>query len=223
MGGTALERVGVNGLSRLQMLMLSRHKPVEVLELLRRVRRERTTLQTGYETFIIYSMARAYCRLPGEMAEVGVFQGASAKLICTVKGSKPLHLFDTFEGLPKASAQDGDVHKPAQYACSLESVQAYLKGFENVHFYKGLFPASAAELHETKFCFVHLDVDLYDSTMAALHYFYPRMTTGGLIISHDYSLLAGVKTAVDEFMRDKPEPVVELPTTQCMLNKLPSG
>ena len=61
-------------------------------------------------------------------------------MICEAKGNAALHLFDTFEGLPKASKSDGAVHAENQYTCSLESVQSYLQGYPNVHFYKGLFP-----------------------------------------------------------------------------------
>lgn len=221
-GGGALERFGANRLAGLQMVMLGRHKPPEVLQLLKQVRRERVSLLTGFESHVIYSLAQAQAHLPGDFAEVGVYQGASAKLLCTAKGDKPLHLFDTFTGLPKATAEDGPVHAEHQYACSLESVQEYLKPFKNVSFHKGIFPNSAVGLEERQYCLVHLDVDLYQSTLGCLNYFYPRMIPGGVILSHDYSLLAGVKTAFEEFLKDKPERVFELPTTQCMLIKLGS-
>ena len=61
---------------------------------------------------------------------------------------------------------------------------------------------------------------LYEGTLDCLRFFYPRMVAGGVIISHDYSILTGVKRAFDEFFADKPEGVVELPTTQCMVVKL---
>ena len=38
--------------------------------------------------------------IDGDMAEVGVYQGGSAKLICEFKQSNKLHLFDTFEDVP---------------------------------------------------------------------------------------------------------------------------
>jgi len=222
-GGGVLERFAANRLAGLQMVMLRAHKPPEVLQMLRQVRRERVSLLTGFESHIIYSLATAYAHLPGDLAEVGVYQGASAKLLCLAKGSKPLHLFDTFTGLPPATAEDGTVHREHQYACSLESVQEYLQDFENVHFHPGLFPQSAADLEERRFSLVHIDVDLYQSTLGCLDYFYPRLIPGGVILSHDYSLLSGVKAAFQEFLRDKPERVFELPTTQCMLIKLPAG
>jgi O-methyltransferase len=218
-GGT-LERWGLNVISTIQMAVLGCHKDKQVMRLVKQARRERRSLMSAYEAFTIHSLAKAYQQLPGEIAEVGVFQGASAKLICEAKGSTPLHLFDTFEGLPKASASDGKVHDEKQYHCSLESVQSYLSSYENVHFHKGRFPDSTAGMAETRFSLVHIDVDLYESTLACLQYFYPRMMPGGVVISHDYSLLAGVSKAFGEFLADKPEKPIELPSTQCMIIKL---
>jgi hypothetical protein len=41
------------------------------------------------------------------------------------------------------------------------------------------------------------------------------------MITHDYDILAGVQKAFKEFLADKPEGLIELPTTQCMVVKLP--
>ena len=65
---------------------------------------------------------------------------------------------------------------------------------------------------DKKFSFVHLDVDIYTSTLEALKFFYPRINRGGAILSHDYPGAVGVKKAFDEFFEDKPEIVIELPT-----------
>ncbi len=219
-GGSFVERLFLYSISKVQLLLLGAHKDPEVVRLIRQVRKKRTSLQTAYEQYMVYSLAKAYSHLPGEMAEVGVFQGASAKLFCEAKGDKTLHLFDTFEGLPKSSEHDRNVHGEKQYACSLESVQEYLQDERHVYYYKGMFPDSAADLPETTFSFVHCDVDLYESTLGCLNYFYPRMIKGGVILSHDYSLLAGVKKAFAEFLEGKPERPIELPSTQCMLVKL---
>jgi hypothetical protein len=219
-GGGVIERTWLNVISQLQFGLLSTHKDPQVVRLLRKVRRERRSLLTAYESFTIYSLAKAHAQRQGDMAEVGVFQGCSAKLICEVKGAVPLHLFDTFEGLPDAAVQDRKVHRRNQYACSLEAVQDYLKEYPNVSFYKGMFPASAQGMPERQFSFAHFDVDLYESTRGCLQYFYPRMIPGGVMISHDYSILAGVKKAFEEFLADKPERAIELPSTQCMVIKL---
>ena len=219
-GGGRLERTGIAFVSAVQLLAMGSHKDKPTLQLIKRIRHERKSLLTAFESFIVVSLARAQSKRPGAMAEVGVFEGGSARLICEAKGEKVLHLFDTFEGLPKATAPDRQVHRLKQFASSLESVQAYLQDFPNVYFHKGLFPESAAAMEELPYGFVHFDVDLYESTRACLEYFYPKMIPGGIMLSHDYSMLTGVKKAFDEFIADKPEGLIELPTTQCMLVKL---
>ena len=219
-GGGFLERLYLNAISRVQLFFLRLHKDPADVRLIKKVRRERQSLQFAYEAYMVHSFGKAYSRLPGAMAEVGVFQGASAKLLCEVKGDAELHLFDTFGGLPQSTSADRGVHREKQYLCSLESVQQYLKNYKNVFFYPGLFPESAKSLPQRRFSFVHLDVDLYESTLAGLEYFYPRLIPGGIILSHDYSILAGVKKAFEDFLRDKPERPVQFPSTQCLLIKL---
>lgn len=220
LGGGALERFGIRIWSKLQMPTLRARKKKDVVELLDKVRKERQSLLTAFEAFLVHSLASAQAKRPGAMAEVGVFAGASAKLICEAKGDKTLHLFDTYEGLPPASEKDAGVHRVNQYTCSLESVQAYLKGYPDVHFHKGIFPDSTAGLEEKTYSFCHFDVDLYEGTKGCLEYFYPRMIRGGIMLSHDYGLLAGVEKAFQEFFVDKPETIIELPTTQCLVVKL---
>lgn len=219
-GGTFLERWGVNFLSRMQFWQMGAHKSPKLIKLLKKVRRERQSLVTGREMFLIHSLASSLADRPGDFAEVGVFQGSTARLMCEVKGEKILRLFDTFAGLPKDSDKDPGVHKEKQYACSLESVSKYLESFPNVTYHKGLFPDSTEGVPEAQYALAHFDVDLYEGTLACLEYFYPRMIPGGVLISHDYSILQGVKTAFTEFLADKEENVIELPETQCMVIKL---
>lgn len=220
LGGGRLERLGIGIVSRVQLLALGAHKEKDTLRRIKKMRRERRSLLTAFESFQVYSLARAQRKRPGAYAEVGVFDGGSAKMLCEGKGDKPLHLFDTFEGLPQGDEHDRRVHREHQYASSLESVRGYLGGFENVQFHPGLFPDSAAGVEETQYALVHFDVDLYQSTIDCLNYFYPKMVPGGIMLSHDYSILAGVKKALHEFLADKPEELIELPTTQCMVIKL---
>jgi hypothetical protein len=220
LGGGFLERFGLGLWSRLQVAALRSRKDPKIIRLLRGINQEGRSLLSAFEMFNVYSLARAQTRRPGAFAEVGVYRGASAKLICEAKGDKTLHLFDTFEGLPQPGEHDRGIHAKGQYACSLESVQAYLQDYRGVEYHPGVFPASAAGVEETSYAFAHFDVDLYDGTFACLEYFYPRLVPGGILISHDYDLLAGVGKAFHEFFADKPEAIIELPTTQCMVIKL---
>lgn len=223
LGGGVLERTLIRFASWIEMNCLGGHKDKETLRLIRNTRRERKWLLTANEAFLVHSIARAQSQQTGAIAEVGVFEGGSARMICEAKGDVALHLFDTFEGLPQASKHDATVHrnKTNLYACSLESVKKYLQLYPNVFFHKGLFPDSAAQVPKDEtFSFAHFDVDLYESTLGCLEYFYPKMILGGVILSHDYSILAGVRKAFTEFLDDKPEALIELPSTQCVVVKM---
>ena len=222
-GGGRTERLGIRLASALEYLMMYPHKDRALLRRIRRARWERRTLVTFSEAYLVYSLARSAASLAGEFAEVGVYEGSTAKLLCELAGDKSVHLFDTFQGLPEGTTDTEKIvygKKSNQYGCSLESVSGYLKDFQNVKYYPGLFPQSAHSLDPSlSFAMVHLDVDLYQSTLDCLRYFYPRMVSGGIILSHDYSMLAGVSQAFHEFLVDKPERLIELPTTQAMIVK----
>lgn len=200
-----------------QFLLLGFHRDDrEVIRLIKKVRKEVRMLLWSTEAYQIFVLARAAKKLSGDFAEFGVYEGASTKLICEAGSGKSIHLFDTFGGLPHTE----DTLQEKQYTASFEQVKKYLSPYKNVVFHKGVFPDTARPIQDRTFSFVHLDVDLYKSTKDALDFFYPRMVGGGVILSHDYSALAGVRRAFDEFFQDKPELVIELSTTQCLVVKL---
>ena len=220
-GASRLFRTVSMGLSaRLELALLRGHKDPGTLALIRQVRRERESLMSANEAFLLHSIAAAQSRLEGDMAEVGVYEGCSAKIISIAGDGGRLHLFDTFGGLPDPDHAEMAVLRPGQYGAALESVRAYLAERPNITLHPGEFPCTAAGCEDLRFSFVHLDVDLKASTRACLEFFYPRMTRGGIILTHDYSFLDGVKTAFDEFLDGRRERVIELSTSQAMIVKL---
>lgn len=189
-----------------------------LLEHVVRIKAQGRLLQSPADACQLISALRATSHLDGDIAEVGTASGGSARLISEYSGGKTIHLFDTFEGLPKPGDLD-DRFKEGSYRCSLDNVQQYLEG-RRVKFHKGMFPASATAVQDQRFSFVHLDVDLYQSTLNCLRFFYPRVNSGGIIITHDYSWAAGVDQAFSEFFKDKPEKPIELIGYQAMIVKL---
>jgi predicted O-methyltransferase YrrM len=211
--------LSIGTLARLELAVLAGHKQAPAMRAIRAARTGRESLLSGNEAFTVYSVARAQSALAGEMAEVGVYQGCSAKIISTASGATPLHLFDTFAGLPSPEAHEQNRMRTGHYAASLASVQSFLSGHRNITYHEGLFPGTAEAASGRAFSFVHLDVDLKSSTLACLEFFYPRLVPGGVILTHDYSYLDGVRAAFDEFLSDKDEHAIELPTSQALLVK----
>ena len=186
---------------------------------------ERRCILSLREKYNIYRLVGLVQDTPGALAEVGVFQGGSARVMCEANtNGKDLHLFDTFEGMPETDRERDRVGAGVCAGTSLEDVQAYLQDYPFVDCHKGCFPDSVSGLPDDcrEFAFVHLDVDIYRSTLDGLRFFYPRMSRGGMILSHDYRStgLPGVRRAFDEFMADKPEPVVPLWDSQGLVVKM---
>jgi O-methyltransferase len=202
----------------LQILIINYYHGSKVSNLIKK-----TANQIGWscypnEALNVYTSVLAQNKIKGDIAEVGVFRGFTSKIICEAKKDKKLFLFDTFEGLPPENNFDNYFH-PNQFKADFDNVKKYLSGYPDVYFFKGLFPKTSQPVKNNKFSFVHIDVDLYQSTLNCLKFFYPRLSKGGIIISHDYVCAVGVKRAFTEFFKDKDEVILELSTTQCLITK----
>lgn len=158
-----------------------------------------------------FQYAKELKDIPGACAEVGVFQGDTAKIINSAFADRKLYLFDTFNGFDVrdveidekkgfSAAQTGDYCDT-----SIELVLQKMKYPQQCVIKKGYFPETAEGLEET-FAFVRLDVDMYQPTKAALEWFGERMANGGFLISHDYytESYGGVAQAIDEYVNEHP-------------------
>jgi O-methyltransferase len=148
--------------------------------------------------------------LVGDAAEIGVWRGYGAKLIASLLPDVTVHLFDTFTGFPPAmkSDKDGSWPRDAWTDTSIEVVTQTLAEVENYSIHQGIFPASADGLHP-KLKFVHIDVDLYLSTVDALRWSWQHLIPGGVILCDDYACPScpGALHAVNEFAKSNCVPV----------------
>ena len=188
--------------------------------MIKQIKKEVRFLQHMDEAYQLYAAVQNTTKINGDIAEVGCFQGGSTRLIALAKGTRPLYVFDTFDGLPEPTVRDDNpFFIKHRMTASYEEVYSYLHDIPNIFIYPGVFPGSGAAIQNKKFSFVHLDVDLYQGTKESLA-FDPRMNRGAILICHDYVYQRGVREALDEFFLDKPEPVIELSSNQATFVKL---
>jgi len=146
----------------------------------------------------------------GIIAEAGVGWGTSAKWICEVKSDRKLYLFDTFEGLPaekfiyidRVTAHANRYVQPKMYANDLNLIKKILADYTNVFYIEGIIPDSFERLPLYKYGLVHLDLDLYRSTLDAIRYFWPLLESGGILLSHNYEDLPSVKLAFNVYFEN---------------------
>jgi O-methyltransferase len=151
-------------------------------------------------------------RIPGALAEVGVWRGRTSAVLHALAPTRRLYLFDTFAGFPEADLRAG-VEDRRFRNTSEAAVRARIGASPQVVLRPGYVPDTLVGLEDENFAFVLIDLDLYDPTMASLEFFYPRVAPGGYVVVHDYNNSESdwaCKRAFDTFLADKPELIVEL-------------
>jgi O-methyltransferase len=155
--------------------------------------------------------------VPGAFAEVGVYKGHSARILHAMGTERTLHLFDTFEGFRRADLQEesGEAagYTPHHFAdTQVAMVLRRIGGGDRVVVHKGDFASTCSQAAGEIFALVNIDADLYNPTKAALEFFYPRLSPGGVILVHDHNhRWEGVRKAVEEFLRGIPETLAAIP------------
>lgn len=145
----------------------------------------------------------------GECAEAGVFQGDFAKEINKIFPNKRLYLFDTFNGFAQADVMVDHKFRFSESMTtdygnsSVDMVMKKMPYKEMCVVKKGYFPETATDINDM-FCFVNLDLDLYQPTINGLKWASKRMVRGGVILVHDYfaTNFKGPREAVDQFMEE---------------------
>lgn len=170
--------------------------------------------------------AKVSAPLGGDLAEVGVFEGASAIAMLAFSSTARYWGYDSFEGLSAPDPElDGTYWSVGDMATAEHTAVERLQSFDDrVVLVKGWVP-DCFEMVEgpSRLSLSHIDVDLFDPTLAALQYVASRTLVGGFIVCDDYGFAScpGATRAVDEFVAATPcWTLLHLPTGQAVLQRL---
>jgi O-methyltransferase len=165
------------------------------------------TLVDEMRLYELWDLTGQLSDLPGDILEVGVWRGGSGCLMATRSkrsdSGARVYLCDTFSGVAKAGVADplysGGEH--ADTSADLVLALARHMALDNVEILSGIFPDETGDaVLERRFKLCHLDVDVYESTLAAAEWIWPRLVEGGVIVVDDYGgdQMDGVQRAVNE-------------------------
>jgi hypothetical protein len=177
-------------------------------------------------------------QIPGAVVECGVWRGGSVYIMlqrlmqlgCT---EREVHLFDTFAGMTRPTADDVSRFNPPATDVwdatapedlpwaeafgdpelwSPDGVRQLLTstGYpENrLHLVVGPVEETVPGQAPAEIAVLRLDTDWYESTAHELTFLYPRLSPGGVVIIDDYGHWEGVRKAVDEYFRDQASPIL---------------
>jgi O-methyltransferase len=166
------------------------------------------TMVDKYRCYDLWMLIPQIAKIEGAILEVGTWKGGTSGIICQKARlenlKKNIYLADTFTGVPKVSEKDrrynGGEHNNASEEEIHELLQSKLK-IDNYRVLKGIFPDETAHLiSDDKFCFCHIDVDVYNSAKDIVEWIWPRLQVGGIIVYDDYGYVAcnGITDFVNE-------------------------
>ena len=183
-------------------MKLSKNKYLKINSLIKKFDFNQFELITNYglfsgntnlfKTLKIYELLNEVSHIKGDIIELGIHKGNTSLLIKKIldifKIKKKLFLLDHFKGLVNFTNNDTKISKKFEfkYKSKKKQVETFINFFnlKNIKIInkdattlrKGFFDK------KQKFCFVYLDMDLYEPTMNALNSIDKHVSKGGYII-----------------------------------------
>ena len=175
-----------------------------------------------------YELFRRIVDVPGSIVECGVFQGNSLlsfakflEIFCPGDRLRKVIGFDTFEGFVSTHendhpevfsehAKEGGWNS-AQFKPALDELidifhkEQFVPHNPRIELVKGdiceTLPIYIEQHPGLRISLLHIDVDLFEPSYAALKYLYPKVVSGGVVVLDDYamSIWPGASKAFEEY------------------------
>lgn len=133
-----------------------------------------------------------------------------------------MHLYDSWSELNESALSKGEYTIKGRYSSnSLERTTNNLQKFDDhITYHQGYIPDSLYinPIKESSISYLHIDLNSSVATIVALEYFFPKTTTGSVILFDDYgwSGFEDTRELIDKFFSDKSGILLKLPTGQAI-------
>ncbi len=169
---------------------------------------------TGYlPDNVLSGVMNELINVPGEFAEIGVFQGALFKRMVAVAQvlHRRVHAFDSFVGMDEPTAMDQGKYPKGDLSSGgkenfrqiiLNSIRQHREISLNsgqeagvtsgairddlFDLWDGYVPECLEKCPVTNFAFIYIDLDHHDPTQQAIEWAWPRLVEGGILGFDDY-------------------------------------
>jgi len=149
-------------------------------------------IEQGMNIYHLLSQA-ILLKIPGDVVELGCYDGLTAalmqKTLDQYKCNKKLHIYDSFEGLPKKTKSDGNTtFQEGDFKTIKHALIHNFKilNLEIPEIHAGCFKDTLPTQLPEKICFAHLDGDFYSSIKESLEYIYTKLSKGAIVVIDDY-------------------------------------
>lgn len=175
-------------------------------------------------------------RRPGCFVECGVNAGFTSSAVMHrlnwQGGDRHYYLIDTFAGPVVSQFSDDEIsegrlehalsaQRRGAYVNDLARIEANFDEWPNVKVVQGVVPDVLSTLDISQVAFLHLDMNCAYPEASALRFFWPLMSTGGMVLLDDYAYFGNdvLKKAIDDVATELDTCVLSLPTGQGLIIK----
>ena len=176
--------------------------------------------------------AAGHCKnIEGDFVECGTNKGGFARAIVEYADlsttGKYFYLLDTFEGLPgqlmtkEDKAAGKKEHFEKEYTSCYDEVIQTFADFPFVKIIKGAVPDTLSKVTAAKIAFLSIDMNSIVPEIAALNYFWNKLSKGGMIVLDDYAYVTCELQyeAHKNWAKEKKIKILTLPTGQGLIIK----
>jgi O-methyltransferase len=157
--------------------------------------------------------------------ECGVASGMSAYFALTELKDKSynLHLYDSWGIMKSEYLYDSEKENIGKYEeQKIQNTRKNLDSFsDKIKYHVGYIPETFNDSAPNEISYLHIDVNSAKTTMEILEFFYPTLTSNGIILFDDYGWSAYNETRkqVDKFLLHKDGVLFISPTGQAIFYK----
>lgn len=182
-----------------------------------------------WRTYVVCALAEMVKHLQGDFVECGVNTGAYSRALIDYidfnATNKTFYLFDTYQGLvPEQVTEEEKIAGVASYFGKYKNVYEQVKqtfAAFRAKIIQGVVPKTLSEFTGDKVCYLSIDMNVAEPEIAAVNFFWHKLSSGGVIILDDYGFPAHIvqKKAMDNFAKQKGVPILYIPTGQGIIFK----
>ncbi len=175
--------------------------------------------QIKYRAHICTWAAQQVKDIPGDFVELGVFYGHLSKVIVNyapeILDGRKYFLVDAWGNLGDGAFSNNLYNKDI-----FEVVKSRFQNYKQVQLIRGTVPEVLKTIPVHQVSLLLIDMNSHAADLAALKYFYSKMSSGGIIYFDDYGgRWSKLREVIDEFLADKPEELLTFASPNAILIK----
>jgi hypothetical protein len=171
--------------------------------------------------------------VPGDFVECGVNTGIFSLAICDYLDfnatDRSFWLFDTFAGIPEEQVSERErslgrlEENSAWFSDCFELATANFAPFPRAKLVRGKVPDTLSTVEIERVAYLSLDLNIVEPEIAALEFFWDKLSPGALVVLDDYgwSAYRPQKEVMDAFASTRGVEILTLPTGQGLLLRPP--